>query len=205
MTVLLTACGTTAHQPSFDNQMSSVKNLYSDLEMRQSAYQSISTTSLDEKIDLQTEVTKTALLRDSKSYSEAQSRLEELINQKPLHLRSESAMTLVHLLPEGRDERLKNRVITQKVDDVVSKRCSPKALKLIRGKNAIAERELAFACAKLIKGDLQKAYEHIQKSLTLKPNQAFKAVIAQSTSLNEAIVLITVMQMAKDQIYLLND
>jgi len=52
---------------------------------------------------------------------------------------------------------------------------------------------------------LQKAYEHIQKSLTLKPNQAFKAVIAQSTSLNEAIVLITVMQMAKDQIYLLND
>ncbi|NQY87931.1 MAG: hypothetical protein HRT51_09315 [Colwellia sp.] len=198
--ISLTACGSTAHQPSFNSQMSSVTNRFSDLEMRQSAYSSISTNSLDEKIVLQTEVTKTALLIGPEIYSLAQGKLEDLITQKPLHLRSESAMALIHLHPLGIDERVKNRVVTNKVDEVVSKRCSPKALQLIRGKDAIAERELAFACAKLLMGDLQKAYEHLQKSLTLKPNQEFKKVIAQSHSLNEAIVRITAMQIAKDQI-----
>ena len=198
--VSLTACSTTAHKPSFDSQLSSVTNRFSDLEMRQSAYSIISTNSLDEKIALQTEITKTALLRGPELYSLAQEKLEELMTQKPLHLRTESAMALIHLHPAGTDKRVSNFVVTNKVDEVVSKHCSPKALQLIRGKDAIAERELAFSCAKLLTGDLQKAYEHLQKSLTLKPNQEFKMIIAKSNSLTEAIVRITAMQMAKDQI-----
>lgn len=202
--IALTACTATS-QPSFESQLHSATNTYSDFEQAEVALRHVPAKSLDDRITKQTEITKVTLLKgDSQMFSKESEVLEKLLVQKPLHLRTDVAMTLVHLSPIRRDDRLKKQVVTNRIHQVVTKRCSPEAIKSIRGDNAVAERELAMACAKLVAGNLEAGYRHLLQSLTLNPNPELQSLIVRSDSISEAIVRITDAQIAKDSIQLLN-